>query len=518
MSSVVADTHPVTGRVGTAELHRSMFMTFVDGIRTGIDVRLADALTSYRSALRPVVVNVDDQRRVVEAEIKQSKAKAEQYRELAGEWRERDKDESDRYAELAHTAARRARALEPKLAEIEASPSTHGIELPDVFTTDVDMLVRVLRRLAACDFQLTPDECADVQDIVRLRSLTPEGNGFRWCASLLVPYDGVVLELGPMSAVIPAAGLVMPAPTAELVERERAFASRIDVTFRAIKLGLPKKGAKLLALAGQHLPTLPAAVLDHLDPDVPGRQGWCEGAFLAHLVQTYSDPALRWNTTVWLRPNRQRQAIADLVAAAGGSLAGDEYDAVCHLVGLTVDDRHQYTVSPDRQKELPWLPSVVRDGSWARSTPASEAVLRSRLCPSCAQPATGVLRVPCVPGSLVCRRCGETPAARGLRVPPDYLRLLLPETTGLEAAMTELAAYRRLRELRKDEIVIVPGRAHGRYSDKTLTRLLRQVAGELVDPDETTVVDATLQRLGYVRRGGAAAPRLRRLWQAAGSH
>ena len=39
------------------------------------------------------------------------------------------------------------------------------------------------------------------------------------------------------------------------------------------------------------------------------------------------------------------------------------------------------------------------------------------------------------------------------------------------------------------------------------TRLLRQVAGELVDPDETTVVDATLQRLGYVRRGGAAAPR-----------
>ena len=83
--------------------------------------------------------------------------------------------------------------------------------------------------------------------------------------------------------------------------------------------------------------------------------------------------------------------------------------------------------------------------------------------------------------------------------------------------MTALLEYRRLRELHKNEIVIVPGRAHGRYSDETLTRLLRQVAGELVDPDETTVVDATLQRLGYVRRGGAAAPRLRHLWRSAGS-
>lgn len=527
MSSVVADGHPVIGRIRAGELHRSVFEAFVAAFECGVDARRVDALVTYRSVAGTVTVRREDQKLTLERDIAEATAAAKQARKLALKWSARSVEEddefareSDRYAETAFNNGQRIARLQAQLKVHEAAPEPADLPLPDAFETDADLVVAVLRRLARCAFQLTPSECADVQEVMQLHWIEERTEGFRWSASLLLPYDGHVLSLGPVEGTVQATGLPS-LHAAGLAQRENAVGQRKAVRYRAQQSGVSVKVGRLLALGDEYLPRLSETVLGLVagqGPQAGTPDEWADEAFLGLLEETYGCGDLRWNPGIFLRPSPKRQALTDVVAAAGGCMTGEEFKLVAEMVGLRYRDLHSFTLSPTRGRELPWLPSVTRDGSWAKSTDAQQSLLRSVFCPDCALPATGVLRVPEVIGSLVCRRCRRLPARAAARLPVDYLDLLLPETAGLGPVTERLRLFRSERREDLEVAAVVPGRWHSRYSDERLTVLLRDAAIELgPDAEQSAVVDAVLQQLGYVRRGGSATPRLRALWVRASS-
>lgn len=514
MSSLVADKHPVVGRVRAADLHHSIFTTFARAVAEGVDVTRLDALKtlSASSPMMPVLVRSDIVQEHLEQKIKQARSSAERARRRSAET---DGKASDRWAATAEDLDNDADRLQRELeAEIETAKGVPA-GLPDIFDADVTLVLAVLRRLAVCEFQLTPAECDQVQDVLQLHGIKPVGDHFEWSASLLLPWDGAVLQVGPVSGVVAATGLRRVPTPPPLSKSQPAFASRVDLRYEALQLGVSSRGSRLLAVATSTLPDMPAnlvAWLKHKDPDRLSH-GWQDAAFMRLLEQVYTDPALRWNPGQWLRTSPKRQHLADLVAGCGGRLNGEEFKAAAEILGLVYTDLHHNTVPPKRARELPWVPSVQRESEWDKATPAADAVLVSWPCWQCGGWAAGVLRVPEVTGSLICRACAALPHVAGVVAPADYLGLVLPEHPRLRDAVDAVLNFRtRMRE-DPPPLAIVPGRWHSRYDDDTLVRLLAREAALISHPTDEQVVRAALGALGYERKGGAAAPRLLRLWQ-----
>lgn len=523
MSRPKSGTRPIIGRVRTDDLHRSVFEGFIAAFEEGVDVARVDALASYTAALAPAItVRREDALSSLRHDLVAAERDVEIALKLAAKHLGQSKADDDEHAGLAErydkqalAAQRNVGRLQAELAAVDAAVPQPSWQLPDVFEADAQMIVAVLRRLARCSFQLTPAECQDVHDILQLDGIEYVGDGqFRWTASLLLPYDGHVLSLGPVQGLVAATGRQMPAVIA-LEQRAGALAGSAGLRYRAEAAGLSRRAGKVLALASQYVPLLPEVLLTHLEGgDLSAVAGadaaWRHREFLSGITATYTDPDFRWNNTAYLQVNTKRQAITDVVAVAGGAMSNEEFKAVADLVGLQYRDLHSFTVPADRPRELPWPPSVRREGSWARSTPASRARVVSIDCPNCVSPATGVLYLPEVVGALVCRQCMGMPAAPGRHLPGQYAELLLPVTANLDAVAEHIAALRRRAPAPAQPVK--RGLAHGQYTDAELLSLLRRIqSGQPAEVGVDALVQGALDSLGYVRRARAASERLRAL-------
>jgi len=245
---------------------------------------------------------------------------------------------------------------------------------------------------------------------------------FNW----LIPADGTVARFGPITGTIQRRGRVLtPAERSQLEGGGRDRRDRRVLVHQLEKAGLSYDIARAVSVSP--FAQLGEALLGG-DPEWPGvPDGFDHHEFNEFLREKYR--ALpSWAKGVYCQTNPKRQALADAVAAFGGKARIDQLRVVTRVLGIKDTDLHPLTLPRVKPNTLIWEPSVSRVGIWSATTMADESYAESRWCSNCDASATAVVRVPEVPGSILCRECCTSPFDPSRVFPSVYVDLALPET------------------------------------------------------------------------------------------
>ena len=423
-------------------LHRSIVAGVADGLRHGVPVDVLDGYAAHMSLHQLVIVN-DRSARVEHLTRERDHARDLAKRARALATSEPDDEVAADYRADARTHAARARSLDEQITAITTAQSTP--QVPPVFTGEVEYLITGLTALLAADGKMTREQRAAWRTVVHAFRVIPDGAALRWELELLVPAEGQVMVLGPFTGTVPARGKVLsPAEQARLGAPQASGQRRRERIHALLEAGYPLHLARCATLA----PTdhLARALLgeDVTWPDCP--PAFDHDAFTTH-VRTVWGAHPGWGKGVYLQTAPKRQALADLLAALGGSATIADLDPHLPALGLVRNDL--YALSLPRLMRHPstpaWPPTVERDGVWSAGTKASHSRLVSPRCGVCGEPATAVVRVPEVPDALLCRSCRVMPSRPDLVFPPLYLDLALPPTDLTALALPAPPAARRGR-------------------------------------------------------------------------
>lgn len=291
--------------------------------------------------------------------------------------------------------------------------------------------------------------------VMRGPRLWVEQDEIRWSVDLLVPADGRVVVLGPITGTVSRRGRLRPPVVNTSSSTVNAAILRQQLRHQLGKdKFLSARAAGILALAP--FPQLPLAVATALGApslltetafsDSDGRatdDAWSDPGLIAHLGQVYSE--LDWAHKSYISVSRPRQTLVDLTAAVGGTLTIEELALFEELLDLPTSSGYLNTLPETGSRARFALPPVIREGDWSRSSPASAALIVSRHCLTCSQPATRVVPVPEVPGDLLCGSCFRPPAAPELRFPAAHAELALPEHPQLAEAVRQIEQFREER-------------------------------------------------------------------------
>ena len=358
------------------------------------------------------------------------KRQSTQARKLAIE-EEEDDEVRAQYQQDARTATREAAALQLDLSRLRQEDAQ---VLPATFKSEVDYLIRGLATIARGN--VAPrDERHALHTVIEDFRIEECGDAARWTLHLLVPADGRVAVLGPFTDVVPVIGRRVT-PAEKKARKNTTADARIRRTLigQLLDAGFPD----CLARAASFAPTthLARALLndDVLWPDCA--DGFDHAAFNRHVRASWPRNGA-WSKGIYCHTNPKRQAIVDLVAGLGGQARLDQIEAVAEDLGFQVSDVYPLTdEKTSRNPAIPrWPAPVRRCGAWSAATLAEASIVESIRCPRCGEPATAVVRVPEVPGALLCRRCLVAPAHPDLQFPPLYGDLALPTTRILEEVL-----------------------------------------------------------------------------------
>jgi len=415
----------MAAKVRRRELHESMLEQFAAGIRDGVPARVLDGYSAMRNMNELVVVNRrDNEIERIKQQILDADRSAKRARRLATEESDTGEDDAARgYRDDARRYARDARRLRQRLTDLQQPQRSR--DLGDGFEAEVTFLLEGLRVLTADQSQMTVERWSALQSVLHGLRLDIEHDRVRWTAQLRVLADGDVIALGPFTGTVAnVADPRAPAETAGYASGSRLVPDRQRLRVALERTGLPSSLASAAVLApGLYLPRALAGERV-IWPECPA--SFDHDRFNRHLLDQWHRPFV-WSAHRYAYPNQKRQTLTDLVAALGGRARLDQIKAVCAELGLKVTDIHPMSLPrPQLPNRLTYLPSVRRAGTWQATTPLSDSILESIPCPNCYTPATAVVRVPEVPGNLLCRSCLTPPADPTLTFPPMYVNLALP--------------------------------------------------------------------------------------------
>ncbi len=418
-----ADGHKLAS-LKRVELHRAIVEATARAFREGVEAAGADGLAALDARGRRVVVDRGEARRLA------LKERLEGERRIAKRLRDQVVRETDLDVARAYEMDARDHTLEVKRLEEEiARVGSHDVvpSLPDSFTGEVDFL------LAGIESLLDPTGMVDREDAENLEGVMKDMRieiiDEDWCEFTLfwqIPANGSVVNFGPVVGRVARQGRSMTPAERQVVERGGpSRVERRQLVHRLEQAGYPYSVARAVSIAP--FPQLAEALLD-------GEPRWSDASdtfdhstFNAHLRRVYRE-LQSWDAGTWCHTNPKRQQLADIVAALGGVARLDQLQHVARHFEIKDTDLHPLTLPRQKEGAPVWEPSIKRVGQWTAATTAEESLVESHVCPTCGEPATGVVRVPEVPGSMLCRKCVVSPFAPSLQFPRDYIGLALPHT------------------------------------------------------------------------------------------
>lgn len=434
-SGGLADGAKITN-VPVEALHRSIVIAVATALRTGLPAVPLDGWAAYRSLSQLVLVN-ERRERIgrLEAELARLRQLARNCRDLAAE--EPDAEAAAGYKDDVRRHSARAAELARDLDRQKLADD--GAWLPPQFDGEVDYILAGMSTLLTPGGRVTKDERQALDKVFCNFSITPASDHVDWSLDLLLPADGRVLVLGPISGRVEVTGrMATPAEVSARSTSAGAPAARRDVIHALMKTGLPEA----LARSASMEPTgLLARVLLGEDVIWPGCPGTFDHQSFNQHVRNSWPTALKWSATVYAQTNPKRQALADVVAALGGSARMDQMLLFAEEYRFDGNAVYVMTLPYVGRGNTCWPPTVARTGTWSAGTGAWTSTMRNHECPVCHRPATAVVRVPEVPDAILCRTCRVMPSRPNLVFPPQYLDLALPTT------VIPSAVLRRARDL-----------------------------------------------------------------------
>ena len=405
------------------ELHRSIVEGVASALESGVRVALLDGHSAYIDLERFVTINNQKARLdhlIREQEDAQSLAK----KARAFAVREEDPDLVEAYREDARHHANRARRIAHSISAMRDKEI--ATEVPDEFTAETDYLIYAIASLLTDDGRLPAEARSALRTVLHSFDLAQEGSMIRWRMELLVPADGKVMILGPITGTVPVRGRQLaPAELAAVGAPHLSSKTRSRRIHDLEKAGYPRDLATTACLAPA--PQLVEALLGY-DPEWPNNDSeFNHRAFNEHLRNEWGSHPV-WAKGVYIQTAWVRQAIADLVANQGGSAPIADLRAGLRALGLRSDTIHRYS-QPGPAKDPrtpPWPPTVVRIDDPSSGSNYGAAIFANPTCPVCDKPATAVVRVIEVPDAILCRDCLVMPSRPDLVFPRIYAGLALP--------------------------------------------------------------------------------------------
>jgi hypothetical protein len=410
-------------RLNRRELHTNMFERICEVLTTGVDVTVLAGVHEWST----FTGDATDQERLSRA-ARLKRLAAESNADGARLTRRAGALDDDAVAELLLSDARKAFAERDRLqAELESLSAPQAIDAVEQghFDVPVDALVTALTVLASPDSATVDRESAmALRSIVQELTFTVVGERVLWALTLLLPAtDGRTLAIGPVTGSVPNR------PSRRPTSRDRGSmlpgfggvqAQQLaGVALELRETGLPRA---LADIASHHpLETFPA----HMLAELAGEEapGW-DRAFAAHIRAVYSDAASAWTRQRVQSDSGFWQVFID--ALSDGPLTMQD------LIGA---DRYAKSALLRAVGELPCriegqltvLDITPREGYWH-----GPRILSLKSCPHCGRTLDLVLRLPEVPGGVICSTCRRSPLSL-LVFPVEYLAVRAPAPPGLRS-------------------------------------------------------------------------------------
>lgn len=423
----------VVGSTPALVLHRAMVEAAAEALRAGVTVqRLAhlrgvdrrDELRRLREDLAAQIKVV--KRREANAELTMLDAETDEQRRRGNE--------------LVRELQRQRADLEQQLS---ATDDHVADTLPDVLHGALGEHLLALASLATRD-RLDPAAAQAVGDIVRDFTLKPtDARTLHFQFSLRLPLSDGVYLLGPVQGEVSNRSRGsqldlrgLPSEASRRLSRDDTAALGQVLDQLLVDGRVPTKAVHALqACALPHVPHALLAALRGTDPPAWLPAAWRNPDWIQHLVNVYTDRDFTWSRSLWCVTSTTRQLLTDLVA--DGPMTVRELQAALAGTSLGPSILTKYSdpagTTPAAWK--PWMPSVVRTGGWQRGGRApADRGLGPVQCPTCGSAASRIVRVPEIPGDLLCGHCRTAPAAPDLDVPKEYIGLAVGRAQADRAA------------------------------------------------------------------------------------
>lgn len=415
----------VIATIDEDEIHSSILAAVAEGLESGVLAERLDMPARVASLTGTTRVDRIGARMEV---LKEQRVYLE--REIAGaihaSTRTVDTANVDALLERATELRQDLARLDESLRHLETQRALPPPPL-ETFETDGDVILSALSMLRCPDGAVSPEARHALAQVLTDFRLEVRHAEIEWQAFLMLPQDDYEVRLGPFTGTVPRHGRILPEallndPTVDvgLGERISGFEARLR------EQGMPHLAAKCAARAPQGL--LPRILLGEevIWPDC--QDDFDHAEFNDYLRECWTDPA--WSGRQYVRTHRPRQLLTDIVASAGGRIdlesalkAGEGQGLKYQQVQYIMRGSHE---ANDVTRE--WVPPVMREGEWGCTSAMREHFLLSRMCWSCGEPATAVVRVLEVPGDLMCRSCNTAVDLPGRVFPPLYVAMALHST------------------------------------------------------------------------------------------
>lgn len=414
----------VIATVDLDEIHTSILGSIATGLESGV---LAERLEMpSRVASLTGTTRVDR----IAARIEVFQAECDRLsREIEGALRaasrSEDQENVDRLLERASELRREVAKVKSDISKLQAERQLPPPPL-ETFETDADLILSALSMLTCPDGVVSPQARVALSHVLTDFQLSLRETEVDWQAFLMLPHKDYEVRLGPFQGTVLRRGRILPEALANDPTVDVGFGQRIgELEVRLRAQGFPKPAAKCAARAPQSL--LPRALLGET-VEWPGcEEDFDHGEFNEYLRKCWKKPA--WSGMQYVRTHPPRQLLTDIVANAGGRIDLESALELGRSHELVRKQVLYITRGPNWPNDVTreWVPPVLREGTWGCTTTAKEHFLLSRLCWSCGEPATAVVRVLEVPGDLMCRSCNAAVDLPGQTFPPLYVAMALPQ-------------------------------------------------------------------------------------------
>jgi hypothetical protein len=412
------------GVVNRIELHRAIVEASAEAFAKGANAVGLDGLAALDAKGRLVLMDRSQARRNnLTARLADERRTAKRYRVLAAE--EEDEDLAKDYGADAREHTVEARSLEAEIVRLESGRDQ--VRLADHFEGEVEYLLAGLSSLLDPSGTVDRDVASaldKVLDGLELREL--DDDRLEFSLHWLVPAGGTVVRFGPVTGTIARRGRILtPAERATIYGGGVERRARRELIHRLQEAGFPDNVARAVSICP--FPELAQALLGQEPRWVDVSAEFDHLAFNEYLRTQYK-VLTRWAKGVYCQTNRKRQFLADVVAAFGGAARVDQLRVVTRALGIKDTDLLPLTLPREKNGAPVWEPSVRRLGEWSPATTVEANWVESHMCGICRKPATAVIRVPEIPGSVLCRMCRRSPFVPEIEFPWRYVDLALPET------------------------------------------------------------------------------------------
>lgn len=432
------------GVINRVDFHRAIVEATALAFREGICGIALDGLAALDAKNQLVVVD-RSQIRLGSLKVRfvEERRLAKKLRSLAA--KEKEADVADEYRADAREHTLAAKSLEREIGRLESD--SHQTPLAAQFEGEVDYLLTALAALLDPAGTVDRDVAQGldkVLDGLMLREL--DDDRLEFSLNWLVPASGTVVRFGPVVGTVRRRGRVMtPA------ERSMINAGGIDrrirrqLVHRLENAGFPYNVARAVSVSP--FPELSQALLGGEPLWLDVSESFDHHAFNEHLRSSY-EGLTAWAEGIYCQTNPKRQALADVVAAMSGEARVDQLRVITRALGIKDTDLLPLTLPKLKEGSPAWEPAARRRGVWQARTTVEANWVESILCATCGRPATAVVRVPEVPGALLCRTCHTSPFALEIEFPGRYVDLALPAVT-IEESLLHSALDLKLRTIRK---------------------------------------------------------------------